>query len=348
LRTTPDSLAGVLAQGTVPRVCLVTGVEPLLIDEACSLVRAKARASGYGDREVHFLEKGFDWDSLLRDAASLSLFANLRVIELKFRSAPDVAAGKNLAQLAAHPPQDTLLLVTGPLEPKSQRSAWVGEFERAGLLVVAAEVTRERLPEWIVQRLRQQDVTIAPEAAQLLADRVEGNLLAARQEIDRIALLRPGARLDADAVAELVADSARYDVFELADVVPGAVGDQFGHGVRVEPRALRILDGLRGEGREPPLILWALLNDLRALSRISLQDPDGRNLDAVFRAEQVWGNRQGPLRIALGRLHRREIDALIASAARADRVAKGNLRGDAWVEITGLVARIAGVPLAAA
>jgi DNA polymerase-3 subunit delta len=338
LRTTPDSLAGVLAQGTVPRVCLVTGVEPLLIDEACSLVRAKARDSGYGDREVHFLEKGFDWDSLLRDAASLSLFANLRVIELKFRSAPDAAAGKNLAQLAAHPPQDTLLLVTGPLEPKSQRSAWVGEFERAGLLVVAAEVTRERLPEWIVQRLRQQDVTIAPEAAQLLADRVEGNLLAARQEIDRIALLRPGARLDADAVAELVADSARYDVFELA-------GAAFAGNA---PRALRILDGLRGEGREPPLILWALLNDLRALSRISLQDPDGRNLDPVFRAEQVWGNRQGPLRIALGRLHRREIDALIASAARADRVAKGNLRGDAWVEITGLVARIAGVPLAAA
>jgi DNA polymerase-3 subunit delta len=338
LRTTPDSLAGVLAQGTVPRVCLVTGVEPLLIDEACSLVRAQARAAGYGEREVHFLEKGFDWDSLLRDAASLSLFANLRVIELKFRSAPDAAAGKNLAQLAAHPPQDTLLLVTGPLEPKSQRSAWVGEFERAGLLVIAAEVTRERLPEWIVQRLRQQEVTIAPEAAQLLADRVEGNLLAARQEIDRIALLRPGARLDVDAVAELVADSARYDVFELA-------GAAFAGNA---PRALRILDGLRGEGREPPLILWALLNDLRALSRISLQDPDGRNLDAVFRAEQVWGNRQGPLRVALGRLRRRDIDALIASAARADRVAKGNLRGDAWVEITGLVARIAGVPLAAA
>ena len=157
-------------------------------------------------------------------------------------------------------------------------------------------------------------------------------------EIERIALLRPGAKLDADAVAELVADNARYDVFELASAA--FLGNA--------PRALRILDGLRGEGREPPLILWALLNDLRALSRVLQHGPDERNLDGIFRAEQVWGARQGPLRTAVQRLTRADIDSLIAAAARADRVAKGSLRGDAWVEITGLVARIAGVPLAAA
>jgi DNA polymerase-3 subunit delta len=316
----------------------VTGAEPLLIDEACSLVRARAREAGYGDREVHFVEKGFDWDTLLMDAASLSLFANLRLIELKFRNAPDAATGKHLAQLAAQPPQDTLLLVTGELEPKSWKAAWVNEFERQGLVVVAAELTRDDLPEWIARRLKQRGVTIAREAAELLADRVEGNLLAAQQEIERIALLKPGARLDADAVAELVADNARYDVFELA-------GAAFSGNA---PRALRILDGLRGEGREPPLILWALLNDLRALSRVLQHAPNDRNLDGIFRAEQVWGSRQGPLRAAIHRLGRNEIDALIAAAARADRVAKGGLRGDPWVEITGLVARIAGVRLAAA
>jgi DNA polymerase-3 subunit delta len=316
----------------------VTGVEPLLIDEACSLVRARARADGYGEREVHFLERGFDWDALLMDAASLSLFANLRLIELKFRNVPDASAARNLAQLAARPPQDTLLLVTGELEPKSWKSAWVNEFERQGLMVVAPAMSREQLPGWIASRLEQRGVSIEREAAELLADRVEGNLLAAQQEIERIALLRPGARLDADSVAELVADNARYDVFELASAA--FLGNA--------PRALRILDGLRGEGREPPLILWALLNDLRALSRVLQHGPNDRNLDGIFRAEQVWGSRQGPLRTAVRRLQRHEIDALIAAAARADRVAKGSLRGDPWVEITGLVARIAGVPLAAA
>ena len=337
MRTTSEALQGVLSKGPLPRACLVTGVEPLLIDEACATIRARARQEGYGEREVHFLEKGFDWDALLADAASLSLFANLRLIELKFRNAPDATAGKNLAQLAANPPQDTLLLVTGELEPKSQRSAWANEFERQGLVVIAGEITRERLPEWIARRLLDRGVTLEEDAAQLLADRVEGNLLAAQQEIERIALLRPGARLDADAVAEIVADNARFDVFELASAA--FAGNA--------PRALRILEGLRGEGREPPLILWADLNDQRALSRVIQHNPSERNLDGILRAEQVWGSRQGPLRAALRRLRRGDVDALIASAARADRVAKGNLRGDAWVEITGLVARIAGVPLAA-
>ena len=338
MRTTPDALPAVLAKGALPRACLVTGVEPLLIDEACSLVRARARQDGYGEREVHFLERGFDWAALMMDAASLSLFANLRLIELKFRSAPDAVAGKHLASLAAAPPQDTLLLVTGELEPKSWKSAWVNEFERQGLLVVAPEMTREQLPQWIARRLQRQGVTIERAAAELLADRVEGNLLAAQQEIERIALLQPGATLDADAVAGLVADNARFDVFELASAA--FLGNA--------PRALRILEGLRGEGREPPLILWALLNDLRALSRVLQHAPDARNLDGIFRAEQVWGSRQGPLRLAVERLGRADVDALLAAAARADRIAKGSLRGDAWVEITGLVARIAGVPLAAA
>jgi DNA polymerase-3 subunit delta len=327
-----------LAKGQLPRVCLITGVEPLLIDEAATALRATARAAGYGEREVHFIERGFDWDALLMDANSLALFANLRLIELKLRNAPDAGAAKNLVKLAAEPPADTVLLVTGELEPKSQKSAWVNEFERQGTVVVAPAMTRERLPEWITRRLQRHGVTLEPAAAQLLADRVEGNLLAAQQEIERIALLKPGSTLGADAVAELVADNARYDVFELSTAA--FLGNA--------PRALRILDGLRSEGREPPLILWALLNDLRAVSRVLQREPNERNIDGIFRAEQVWGSRQGPIKVALKRLRRADIDSLLTAAARADRVAKGNLRGEPWVEITGLVARIAGVKLAAA
>ena len=207
-----------------------------------------------------------------------------------------------------------------------------------GLDFAEGDSRPHELPAWIARRLKSRGVDASAEAAAMLAERIDGNLLAAAQEVDKLALLKGSGRLDAAEMAALVADSARYDVFELAGAAFSGNG----------PRALRILDGLRGEGREPPLILWALLNDLRALSRVLQHEPDERNLDGIFRAEQVWGSRQGPLRTAVRRLRRADVDALIAAAARADRIAKGSLRGDAWVELTGLVARIAGVPLAAA
>jgi DNA polymerase III subunit delta len=338
VRTTPESLQAALDKGALPRVCLVTGVEPLLIDEACAVVRERARRDGYGDREVHFVERGFDWEALLADAQSLSLFSHLRLIELKLRNAPDATAAKNLARLAAEPPADTVLLVAVELELKSQKAAWVGEFEKHGLLVIGMPVERGRLPAWITRRLQQRGVMLDETAAELIADRVEGNLLAAQQEIERIALLRPAATLDAKAVAELVADNARFDVFELT--AAALLGNA--------PRALRILEGLRGEGVEPPLILWALVNDLRALSRVALRAERDDNLDGVFRSEGIWSNRQGPLRVALQRVRRRDIESLLGTAARADRIAKGSLPGEAWVELSGLIARMAGVALVAA
>jgi DNA polymerase-3 subunit delta len=316
---------------------LVTGFEPLLIAEACDAVRAAARAQGYADREVHFLERGFDWNALLADAANLSLFASRRLIELKIGPTPDAEAQKALAGLAARPPEDTVLLVSGELERKTLSTQWVKAFDEHGVLVVAQAVERPALPGWIRERLGRKGVTLEPAAAELLADRVEGNLLAAQQEIERIALLMPGAQLDAGSVAELVVDSARYDVFELA---AAAFSGQ-------PQRALRILAGLRAEGREPPLVLWALLNDLRGLSRVAQRLERERAVDEIFRSEQIWSNRQVPLKAALRRLSRADIESLLLAAAAADRIAKGSLRGDAWVALEALVARIAGVRLAA-
>jgi DNA polymerase-3 subunit delta len=336
VRTSPEALATGLARG-LRDAYLVTGAEPLLIAEACDTIRQHARQQGYADREVHFIERGFDWGELLADAANLSLFASRRLIELKFASAPDAVSGAALARLAQDPPADTLLLVSGELERKSLGVAWVKAFEEHGVLVVTQAVERPALPAWIRDRLARHGVSLAPEAAELLADRVEGNLLAAQQEVERIALLMPGARLGAAEVAELVADNARYDVFELS---AAAFAGQ-------AARALRILAGLRAEGREPPLILWALLQDLRGLSRVALRVGRERSLEDAFRAEQVWSNRQAPLRAAIGRITRPQIDSLLTTAARVDRIAKGSLRGDAWAALEGLVARIAGVDLAA-
>jgi DNA polymerase-3 subunit delta len=336
VRTSPDALSSGLARG-LRSAYLVTGSEPLLIAEACDAIRAAARAQGYADREVHFLERGFDWNALLADAANLSLFASRRLIELKIGPTPDAEAQKALAGLAARPPEDTVLLVAGELERKTLSTNWVRAFEEHGVLVVTQSVERPALPGWIRDRLGRKGVTIEPAAAELLADRVEGNLLAAQQEIERIALVMPGAQLDAGQVAELVADSARYDVFELA---AAAFSGQ-------PQRALRILAGLRAEGREPPLVLWALLNDLRGLSRVVQRLERERSVDDIFRSEQIWSNRQGPLKAALRRLARPEIESLLVAAAAADRIAKGSLRGDAWVALEALVARIAGVRLAA-
>jgi DNA polymerase III subunit delta len=336
VRISPDALPAGLARG-LRSSYLVTGTEPLLIAEACDAIRAAARAQQYADREVHFLERGFDWNALLADAANLSLFATRRLLELRIGPTPDVESGRALAGLAERPPEDTVLLVSGELEYKSIKAAWVGAFEKHGALVVTQPVERPALPAWIRERLGRKGVTIEPAAAELLADRVEGNLLAAQQEIERIALLRPEAALDADQVAELVADSARYDVFELS---AAAFSGQ-------AARALRILAGLRGEGREPPLVLWALLNDLRGLSRVAQRAERERSLDAIFRAEQIWSRRQEPLRAALKRLSRADIDSLLLAAAAADRVAKGSVRGDPWVALEALTARIAGVRLAA-
>jgi len=336
VRTTPDGLQAVLAE-SLPSVCLVTGVEPLLIDESCDLIRARARQDGYGDREVHFLEKGFDWDALLADANSLSLFASRRLIELRLKGAPDIGSAKALAELAAKPPVDTVLLVAGELEPKPQKAAWVNEFERRGLLVVGLPVERARLPQWIRARLKARGASVDDEGAELLADRVEGNLLAAQQEIERIALLRPGAQLDAATVAELVADNARYDVFELsAAAMTGNAS-----------RALRILAGLKGEGVAPPFIIWVLVNDLRGVSQVLFEVAQRRSLDDAMRSANVWSNRRTTVQAGIRRLNAARIESLLMAAARADRVAKGSLRGEEWVEIEGLVARIAGVPLAA-
>jgi DNA polymerase-3 subunit delta len=180
---------------------LVTGSEPLLIAEACDAIRAAARAREYADREVHFLERGFDWNALLADAANLSLFATRRLIELKIGPTPDAESQKALANLAVQPPADTVLLVSGELERKTLSTSWVRAFEEHGVLVVVQSVERPALPGWIRDRLGRREVTIEPAAAELLADRVEGNLLAAQQEIERIALLMPGAALDVGQVA---------------------------------------------------------------------------------------------------------------------------------------------------
>jgi DNA polymerase-3 subunit delta len=335
VRLSPESLGPALGRG-LSSAYLVTGAESLLIAEACDVIRARARADGYGEREVHFVERGFDWAELAADTSNLSLFSNLRLIELKLSGTIDAEASKSLQALVERPPVDTVLLVSGTVERKALKNAWIAAFERAGVLVVTEPVTRRDIRlDHAASQVARRDHRCARGRARL---RTASRQPARRAAGDRAYRAHDASgRVGVDEVGALVADSARYDVFELA---AAAFSGQAG-------RALRILAGLRAEGEEPPLILWALLNDLRAVSRVAHRLETQRSIEDAMRAEQVWSHRQGPVRAALQRLRRPAIDALLVAAAQVDRLAKGSLRGDAWVALESLIARIAGVPLAA-
>jgi DNA polymerase-3 subunit delta len=336
VRLSPDALAG-SAGRELRGAYLVAGAEPLLILESCDLLRARARAAGHADREVHFIGKGFDWTALQQSAANLSLFGDRRLIELKLDGAPDAAGAAALAALAQRPPEDSLLLVSAELGYREMQANWVGAFETHAVLVTAPAVGRADLPAWIRARLGRQQVAIDDDALALLAERVEGNLLAASQAVDRIALLSNDGRAGLEEVAAIVADSARYDVFALA--AASFAGET--------ARALRILTGLRAEGIEPPLVLWALVSDLRLAAKVEARVRAGERVDGAFAAERVYASRQAPMRKALQRLDRGALERLLRRAADTDRMAKGSLRGDPWVALEALVAGIGGLKLAA-
>jgi DNA polymerase-3 subunit delta len=313
---------------------LVAGDEPLLVGEAADAVRARARRDGYTERELFFAERGFDWASLLESSLSLSLFAERRILEVKLPTAkPGAEGGRVLATLVNDPPPDTVLLVVaGKLERDAYSSAWFKAFEARGVVVQAWPVEIGRLPQWITTRAGRHGLKLDIEGARLLAERVEGNLLAAHQEIEKLALTHGRGAVSADEVAIAVANSARYDVFQLGEAA--LAGDA--------ARALRILEGLRGEGTEPTLVLWAVCREVRALAhaRTSPGQPQGYGRQAERRAALIAG--------ATRRIAGRPLAPLLERAGRIDRQIKGLAAGDPWGELALLVATLAGAKLSAA
>src|SRR6266403_1577774 len=255
LRLSADQLPGSLARN-LAGIYLISGDEPLLVGEAADAVRAAARAAGYADRTVFFIDRSFAWDELRHASQSLSLFAERRLFELRMPSAKPDKGAQQLADLAAQPPPDVVcLVVTDKLDKKASEAPWVRAVEKHGVWVPVWPVETAALPAWLRTRARQLGVTVEPAAAQLIVDRVEGNLLAAKQELEKLSLLAGAEPISADLVLRSVGDSARYDVFQLAEAAAGGEAE----------RALRVLFGLKSEGVEPTLILWALVRELRGL-----------------------------------------------------------------------------------
>ena len=325
MKLTADSLPSHLNRELMPAY-LVAGDEPLLAGEAADAIRHKARQSGYTERQVFFVERSFDWNELRAASQTLSLFAERRILEVRLPTGKPGDGAAVLEELITRQSPDQLLLVvSGKLERATQQSSWVKAFERSGAWVQIWPIDIGRLPDWIAARLRRHQLVPDAEAARILAERVEGNLLAAQQEIDKLALLVQPGPIDATTLAHAVVNSARYDVFQLADAaLRGDAG-----------RALRVLDGLRGEGVEPTLVLWAVSREIRALWK-RLTD------DAAGRAPPGWQRPNPALEQAVGRARQLPMGELIRQAVQVDRAIKGRAKGDAWDALERLVSHLAG------
>ncbi|MCY1508365.1 DNA polymerase III subunit delta [compost metagenome] len=332
-------------QGQLAPVYVVSGDEPLLCQEACDAIRTSVRARDFSERQVFNAEANFDWGLLLEAGASLSLFAEKRLLEVRMPSGkPGDKGAAALLEYLARPPEDTVLLLSLPkLDGSTQKTKWAKALidGPAVQFIQVWPIEAHNLPQWIRQRLSQVGLAANQEAVDLIAARVEGNLLAAAQEIEKLKLLAEGGQVDAATVQAAVADSARFDVFGLIDA---ALNGEPAH-------TLRTLEGLRGEGVEPPVILWALARELRLLASLAQQYSQGVPLEKAFASARppVWDKRRPLVSRALQRHPASRWNQMLLDAQRIDAQIKGQAAGDPWSGLARLALLLAGqrLPLAA-
>jgi DNA polymerase-3 subunit delta len=311
-------------------IYLIAADEPLLVAEAAGEIRRAAMGRGFDERTVHFVERGFRWDSLANSADSLSLFSSQRIVELRMATPrPGDAGAKAIRSLAEAGDADRLVVISiqSRLDANASKSVWVKTIEKHGVVVEIRPVSRRDLPGFIARRAKAYGLTISTDAAELLADRVEGNLLAADQDLAKLALIRDDGHVDTEAVLESVASSARFDVFRLSDAV--IAGDL--------KRAITVLDGLKLEGVAPALVIWALAREIALLSQLKHGARKGRSPAELMSRLRVWQSRQSAITRALSRYSDAELRRLLRRAEGVDRTVKGFDTAPVWPAITGLV-----------
>ncbi len=318
-------------------VYVIHGDELLLAIEAGDAVRAAARRAGCTEREILVAEPGFKWDAFLAASANMGLFGERKLIDLRIPSGkPGVEGAKALETCAGQSGDDQVLLVTLPkIDRATQGSAWFSALSRAGVAVAVYPLERDELPRWVATRLARQKQRVGPETLALLADRCEGNLLAARAEIEKLGLLLPEGELAHEAVLLAVTDVARFDVFQLSEAWLG--GDA--------GRVVKIVAALEAEGEGIPLLLWQLGEDLRALAMVQDAAATGMALSAAVKNARVWGKRQQAMERAARRVPATQVPSMLRALAALDAVAKGIGRGDAWDGLVTLGLALAGKPV---
>jgi DNA polymerase-3 subunit delta len=312
---------------------VIYGDDPLLVIEAADAIRAKARAAGFSEREVLTVLPHFDWNQLLAAGGNLSLFGDRKLIDLRIPTGkPGKEGGTALQEWCRHLSPDNLLLVTLPeLDWREEKAAWFSALANAGIAVKLVAPGLGELPGWIAGRLRRQQQSADLDSLKFIAERVEGNLLAAHQEIQKLGLLYPAGKLSLEQVRDAVLDVARYDIDGLREaLLAGDAG-----------RLARLLDGLMHEGEPPPLVLWAIGEEIRTLAAIRAGLDRSRPLEQLLKEARVWGARQSLVKKALQRLSTAALEAALQHAERIDRMIKGISPGNVWDEFLRLGMRLA-------
>jgi len=338
MRLKPEQIGAALQKGLAP-VYFISGDEPLQLGEVADAVRAAARKAGYDSREVLVADAGFSWHELAESAGSLSIFDDKKIIDLRLpsgtpgaegskaliayceRLSPGMACMPQASRELARRTEDTLLLITAAkMAGASLKSRWFQALDKAGCVIQVWPLDGQDLIRWLQQRMQQRGLQAETEGLKILASRIEGNLLAAAQEIEKLYVLYGEGRLSNQQIFDAVADSSRFDVFKLMDSVLAArVG-----------RIFKILSGLRAEGVAAPVVLWALTREARVLIRIKQALAQGQNRAAVFKNNQIWDKRQQLVSDALSRLGDSDLNSILTLSAKADRQIKGQQQGEPW------------------
>jgi DNA polymerase-3 subunit delta len=331
-----DALEGHLAKSIAP-LYVISSDEHLLALEAADKIRRAARANGYSERDVLTVERSFKWGELLAANQELSLFGDKKLIELRIPTGkPGKDGGAALQSYAKDLSPDNLTLITLPkLDWQTAKAAWVASLQQAAVYIEIPTVERAALPGWIGTRLAAQGQSADRQSLDFIADRVEGNLLAAHQEIQKLGLLHEPGKLTFEQVHDAVLNVARYDVFKLSEAMLG--GDP--------ARLVRMLEGLKGEGEALPLVLWSVAEEIRTLLKLKAATAHGRPLGEVLKEYRIWGARERMMAPALRRISQASLEQALQDAAQVDKMIKGlrakAFAGDAWDAMLQLALKVA-------
>jgi DNA polymerase-3 subunit delta len=333
MKVYPDKLAAHLKKSVSP-VYILSGDEPLLIQELSDLVRSELRARGYMERQLFHVDASFDWQEVLFSANSMSLFAEQKILELRLASGkPGDKGGKALQTYMEDPPEDTAMLLILPrLDKAAQRTKWFKSLDAKGVFVQVWPIEKKDLPRWIGGRMQKAGLRADHDAIQVLIDRLEGNLLAAAQEVERLKLLADNGHVTAQLVQASVANNARYDVFGLIDVAVGQDGKQ----------TWRMLQGLRGEGAEVMYVNSMFAREVRNLVQIKEALAAGQPSSAVFQKFRIWDKRKSLVGRCLKSRSKAELLGCLNAAADVDARVKGMQTGDPWIALEGGFMALAG------
>lgn len=321
MRIPPNQLDKVL-QKELSKIYFISGDEPLQLGEAADAVRRMARKAGYGNREILSVEKGFSWHQLGQSADSLSIFSERKLIDLRIpEGKPGTEGGKALTAYCQNPPEDTVLLITsGKVAKSAQKARWFQALDNVGVVVQIWPMEGRDLLQWLQRRFQSRGMQVDQQGISILASRIEGNLLAGAQEVEKLYVLYGAGRLHSQDILDAVTDSSRYDVFKLVDSVLSGKID----------RAGKILQGLKGEGIAEPVLLWALAREARVLLTIKASLHQGESREGVFKKNQIWDKRKTLVNGALNRLAREDLEQVLLLSAKTDRQIKGKQSGDPW------------------